>query len=248
MADSTQHSAGQQVMANSDPLGSLHKMSTTAGVGSGEYVEINGWAVWTMVLGLASSLAILDAVLLVIPLTAIVFAFVALRQIANSNGTQAGRGLAWGGLVLALGFAGFRGTLQWKQFSETRADRAAMAGMLEDFGQNVKDGKFDQAYQLFSQQFQQRVSKEQFSGQLRFLQKTQIYGNLVSIKSNGYFEFEDSPADPDLRLARTTALIAFDKTGEPLHEDAYFRHQGGKWYIDNIPRVFPADETKKKKE
>src|SRR5438046_6344222 len=113
MPDSTQHPSSPQVTAQSDPLGSLHKMSTTAGVGSGDYVAINGVAVWAMVLGLASSLAILDAVLLIIPIAAIIFAIVALRQIANSNGTQSGRVLASAGLTLALGFALFRGSLQW---------------------------------------------------------------------------------------------------------------------------------------
>src|SRR4051794_6725127 len=84
-----------------DPLSHLHKMSTTAGLGSTDYVAVNGVAVATIFMGLASSLALLDVTLLAIPLVTVVLAIIALRQIANSNGTQTGRLLAWGGLVLA---------------------------------------------------------------------------------------------------------------------------------------------------
>src|SRR5436309_9385705 len=87
-----------------DPLSHLHKMSTTAGLGSTDYVAVNGIAVTTIFMGLASSLALLDITLLAIPVATVVLAIVALRQIANSNGTQTGRALAWGGMVLAMLF------------------------------------------------------------------------------------------------------------------------------------------------
>src|SRR3954452_11695166 len=90
---------------NTDPLSSLYKMSRTAGLGTTEYVAINGAAVTAAILGLASALAIMADVLLVIPLVGIIFAIVALRQISHSSGTQGGRALAWAGLVLSLAFA-----------------------------------------------------------------------------------------------------------------------------------------------
>ena len=94
--------------ATPDPLGKLYHMSTTAGVGAGiDYVAVNTIAVWAMILGLASSLAMVDPYLLIILLVAIVFSVVALRQINNSNGTQTGRWLAWFGMALAVGFASF---------------------------------------------------------------------------------------------------------------------------------------------
>src|SRR4051812_11954856 len=92
--------------ADDDPLSHLHKMSTTAGLGSGEYVAVNGMAVVAIILGLASSLSLLDTAFLVsVPPLTIVLAILALWQISDSNGTQTGRGLAIGGLLLALLFA-----------------------------------------------------------------------------------------------------------------------------------------------
>src|SRR5215213_1889000 len=75
-----------------DALARLHKMSTTAGITSQEYVAINIPAIIALVLGLASVVALLNVsgVLLVIPLAAIVTAFAALSQIRASNGTQTG--------------------------------------------------------------------------------------------------------------------------------------------------------------
>src|SRR5690349_615074 len=85
-----------------DPLRSLHKMSTTAGISSQEYVAINTAAVWTAALGVASLFALIDPILLVIPLAAVVFGFVALHQIKDSNGTETGRSWAWLGLLFAF--------------------------------------------------------------------------------------------------------------------------------------------------
>src|SRR4051794_22135980 len=75
-----------------DPLASLHKMSTTAGITSQEYVAINIPSIIALVLGLASIVAVVVPILLVVPLAAIVTAVASLRQIRDSNGTQSGRG------------------------------------------------------------------------------------------------------------------------------------------------------------
>src|SRR4051794_23567765 len=54
-----------------------HRMSTTAGLGSGEYVAINGTAVFALILGFASLLCLFEeTILLVIPLVGIVAAIV----------------------------------------------------------------------------------------------------------------------------------------------------------------------------
>src|SRR3954454_3634686 len=83
-----------------DPLSHLHKMSITAGLGSGEYIAVNGAAVAAVLLGLASALALMNELLLIIPFTGIIVAIVALRQIRRSNRTQTGVGLVVLGLVL----------------------------------------------------------------------------------------------------------------------------------------------------
>src|SRR3989442_50419 len=91
-----------------DPFLKLHKMSTTAGLGSGDYVAINGTAIASLLLGIASALVLFGAhLLLLIPLAGVVCGILAFRQIADSNGTQTGRGLAAVGLLLSLGFGGF---------------------------------------------------------------------------------------------------------------------------------------------
>src|SRR4051794_6354462 len=80
--------AGATPPAGDDPLAHLHRMSTTAGLGSGEYVAINGAAVFGFILGLASALCLFEeTILLVIPLVGAITSIVALRQIAKSNGT-----------------------------------------------------------------------------------------------------------------------------------------------------------------
>src|SRR3954454_9597425 len=89
-----------------NPLASLHKMSTTAGISSQEYVAINIPSIIAPVLGVASVVAVLNPILLVVPLAAIVTAVAALRQIRESNGTQTGRAFAWLGIVLSLAIGG----------------------------------------------------------------------------------------------------------------------------------------------
>src|SRR3954462_5034744 len=84
--------------AGVDPLAGLHKMSTTAGVTNLDYVAVNQTAIAAVLVGLLSALSFFGFLLLVIPIVGAIFAVIALRQIADSNGTQTGRGLA----ILAL--------------------------------------------------------------------------------------------------------------------------------------------------
>src|SRR4051794_31568703 len=81
-----------------DPLAHLHKMSTTAGVSSQDYVAINIPSLVAFVLGLASVLAAVFPVALLLPALSIAFAIASLSQINRSNGTQTGRGFAYLGI------------------------------------------------------------------------------------------------------------------------------------------------------
>src|SRR4051794_39838641 len=87
-----------------DPLSHLHKMSTTAGLGTTEYVAVNGMSIVALILGLASSLSLFANELLVIPVVAVILGIWALIQIKDSNGTQTGRFLAFFGMFCALLF------------------------------------------------------------------------------------------------------------------------------------------------
>src|SRR5947208_762197 len=89
-----QHDPKDQAPSDPDPLAHLHKMSTTAGLGTTEYVAINPLSVATIFLGLASALALLDNTLLAVPALTVIAAIVSLRQISHSGGTQGGKGLA----------------------------------------------------------------------------------------------------------------------------------------------------------
>ena len=93
-----------------DPLARLHKMSTTAGLGVGEYVAINPMSVAALVVGLASAMAMLDPILLAIPVVALVLGLIAFRQIKKGGGTQKGYVLVALGVVASIAFAGIVGT------------------------------------------------------------------------------------------------------------------------------------------
>ena len=83
-------------------------MSTTAGLGSGDYVAINGAAIASILIGVGSAIVLFDSkMLLVVPLAGIVCAILAWVQISQSNGTQTGRAVAAIGMLLSLGFGGF---------------------------------------------------------------------------------------------------------------------------------------------
>ena len=62
--------------------------------------KTSGLAVASLVLGICGTF--LGWMYLVAPILAIIFGGVAMRQIANSNGTRTGRGLAIAGLVLGI--------------------------------------------------------------------------------------------------------------------------------------------------
>src|SRR5687768_2615927 len=89
-----------------DPIASLHRMSTTAGVGSQEYVAINNVAIVAAILGLCTALGFLGPFFLILGLAGVICGFVALKEIRNSNGTQSGKLLAWLGVFLSVALAG----------------------------------------------------------------------------------------------------------------------------------------------
>ena len=94
---------GENATTNdAEPLGHLYKMSPTAGVATTDYASINSASIATMVIGAASVLAVLNPYMLFIPAAGLICGVIAVRQIRDSNGTQVGRGLAWGGLLLCV--------------------------------------------------------------------------------------------------------------------------------------------------
>lgn len=220
-----------------DPLGHLYKMSTTAGLGSTDYVAINAPAVLAVILGLASALAVVDKILLIVPIAGVICAVVALYQIGKSAGTQTGRGLAVLGLVLSLGFAAYVGFLAMGKMRTERADRAAIETIISKLTGHVQKGEFEQAYALFSPRFQERVPQPEFADRMKYVQDGS-YGKLVTITTNGRYDFNSDPTT-GIRIAQAILQMKLDKNPEPSRQEAVFRLADGEWKFENIPGLFP---------
>src|SRR5256885_92433 len=120
-----------------DPIAHLHKMSTTAGVGSQDYVAINNAAIVSVILGICTSLAFLGIPFLIIGLAGIVSAIIALYQIRHSNGTQGGRGIAVLGMLLSLAIAGGVAATNILEWLHQRDDEHQISAVLEQLGQHL---------------------------------------------------------------------------------------------------------------
>ena len=230
-----------------DPLAHLHKMSTTAGITSQEYVAINIPAIVALVLGLASVVAILHSVLLVIPLAAIVTAVVALSQIRDSNGTQTGRAFAWLGIAVALGIGGYKLAAAIADRYQSQSDRQVIAAKIEEVGRLVRAREYDKAYKMFSSRFQNRINPQTFEAKW---EAAQSYGDLGRIKSiewnrtNILFQ-----ADPEsgARVGFAASWVNFEKGSEPARYTFEFRKSGPNWQLDDVPSLFPTDRPARRR-
>lgn len=93
----------------------------------GKYTSLSSMAVCALVLGLASPIALLAPLMVVIPLAGVVVALFALMQIANSAGALSGRPLATAGLVLSV-ICGIASPLRVVVRDSMYSDQAEEAG------------------------------------------------------------------------------------------------------------------------
>lgn len=223
-----------------DHLSHLHKMSTTAGLGSTDYVAVNSAAVASLLLGLASSLTLLEEFLLVIPLVCVVVSVIAWRKIAGSNGTETGKGLVIAGLVCALGFGGFVIARKATEGARTREDRHALGRTITELGEKVKAGDFTAAYGMFSERFAQRVPRQQFDERIGFLRESELYGKLKQTSWNGLVEFTTDDAT-NTRYATTKVIYELEKTS--LDDTLTFRKTAdGRWIFEGMAMLFPPPQ------
>jgi hypothetical protein len=232
--------------AGTDHLRHLPKMSPTAGVGTEEYVAISVPAVFALLLGFASILALMEAPFVVIALAGIVVAIVALVQIPNSNGTQSGEGMAVAGLFLAVGITSFVLAADVMESWGRSHDRAAIKQVTELFGKDLNVSQFDAAYDLFSQHFKARVSRQEFVQKMSVLQdelrhtqaNVQGLGIIHEVDWNGLATFY---ADPDSGTVTADTYIDFKFTNTDSVQSvaATFRKVGDDWTIDSLPSMFP---------
>ena len=83
--------------ADTDPLLHLHKMSTTAGVGTEDYVAVNVTSVVAVLFGLASLLSMFNTVLLVFPIVGVILGLIALARCPTATGRKPAKGWqSWG--------------------------------------------------------------------------------------------------------------------------------------------------------
>lgn len=227
--------------ASPDPLASLYRMSNTAGLGSQEYVAINLSAVTAIILGLASALVLMSNVLFVIPVAAIIFAVVALRQISQSNGTQTGRGIASIGLVAALVMSAVVGIREYQTRAAIAAEQASILGTVNTLQQDILGGKYDQAYALFTERLAQEknVNPQAFADKWKTLSSNATFGKITGLTTNGRYELSSTAAD-ESRVAVSLLVIKFEKVEQPFRSDITFRKKNGQWLIDDIQSLFPT--------
>jgi len=236
-----------------DPLASLHKMSTTAGLGSTDYVEVNGTAIAALVLGLISAVTLFnEPLLLVVPAVGIVTAIAAFRQIGRSNGTQTGNALAAGAILLSLSFGGIMFARFAMERSQTSRGKAEIGTLVIDFSNQLKAGKFDSMYQMFDQRFRDRIKPDRFADTMKYIQGNEVYGKLKSVtlpgmpenRPSGYrwtglAEFVKDEANGE-QMATAQLVWNFEKQ-EGVRQQAWFRQSGGKWLFEDMPALFPKE-------
>jgi len=238
----TDSRAPRDPAADTDPLLHLHKMSTTAGVGTGDYVAVNVTSVVAVVFGLASLLAMANPVLLVFPIVGVILGLISLRQITTSNGTQTGKGLAILGLALSGIITAAIFCVQGLQTLHRRADQQALADLSQKYGQLIAQDKFDDAYDLFDPDFKNRVSKQSFIVHLTSLQNQTQLPPIDGITWNGLAEFHSG--DEGEQTADAVIKVHFKGIEGEERLGAHFRRtSGGPWLIDNIPDQFPPAKS-----
>jgi hypothetical protein len=240
IAPSTGGNPSRDQALGEDPLAHLHKMSTTAGLGSAEYVAVSGLAIFCVITGLASALALMDNLLLILPLACIITAFFAVRQISRSNGTQTGKGLVALGVICALVFGGYVIVRDATAGIRTRADRQVIGQVVEQFGEKIKGGDFTGAYALFSDHFHDRVTQQEFNDKIKPFREGPIIGKLLGTSWNGLADFG---------LDNSTAVVNIEfkfEKNKPYSALAYFRKQNGKWLLDDLPDFFPPQQAPKR--
>ena len=219
-----------------DALQRLHKMSRTAGLGSGDYAAVNGIAVAAVLFGVASALVVFDPVFLLIPVIAIVLAIVGMVQIRRSAGTQTGKGLCITAIVLAIACTAFLGSRQLLAYLDVQRNKGEVAALAEALGKDLAAQNYDGAYAHFSDDFRNRVPKDEFSGKFQQIEGF-FNGRIQGMRWNERIVF-DTDQKTNEQLASTLVIIDVPGERDP-REEMRFRKSAGKWTIDDLPFAFP---------
>jgi hypothetical protein len=245
MTDATTNPSPQiAAVPPADPLARLHHMSTTAGITTQEYVAINVASVVTVILGMLSLSVLLfhQPVLLVIPVAAIVFGLVALRQIRDSNGTQWGRPLAWTGIVLAVLLGGGDLAQGFVKGRAQASDQQQVAQLISKLGEHLARNEDAAAYALFTDRFRQQTKFEAFTAKWETVRKN--VGPVKTADWNGVAMRFERDGNGTL-YAMAVAKIEFNTTKATDGRQQFnVRKSPGGWEIDAIPLLFTQDRKK----
>ncbi len=179
-----------------DPIAALHKMSTTAGVTPSEYVAINNLAIVTIVLGLATAMGIPWVLFSIVGIGALVCGLIALVQIRRSNGTQGGMGLAWGGIALAVIFAGAGFTIYRVREYRLDIDRREINRTIQQLGERVSQGDYAGAYKLLNETLSRSFTLAEFQARWELVAKR---GRVLNAAGNNIFDFFETAGMPGAR-------------------------------------------------
>jgi len=225
-----------------DPIASLHKMSTTAGISSGEYVAINLPAVFAALLGLATALAFLGLPFLAVGAGGIVCGVVALRQIHGSNGTQGGAALAWGGIVVSLALAGTVFYNHTQEQAALKRQQEQVNATIQTLGKYLSSEDYAAAYGLMAPELQQRVDPQTFVQAWKIRQEWR--GPLRSVQGNDRFAVTKGAGTT---VMYTKAIFRFGAPDKPF-EVGYIvalRLGDDGWRVLDIPDVYPRQKPKR---
>jgi hypothetical protein len=229
-----------------DPIASLHRMSTTAGVGSTDYVAINTLAIVSAVLGLVTGLAYFGAPFMLIGLAAIICGVVALRQISDSNGTQGGKGVAWMGIGLSLLMAGGAFAIDRIHAAQQCRHEQTINQLILHLGDLVRATKYPEAYELFDDAFKNQFPLATFESQWKIYQDPGGAGPLQEFEGNGIFDFSSFEGGQG---AVTEVKVRFTKyaTRELRWRMSFtFRPDRG-WKVLSMPDMFDPQSLRKKR-
>ncbi|HEX8523119.1 MAG TPA: DUF4190 domain-containing protein [Tepidisphaeraceae bacterium] len=234
-----QSSAPANPPPNDDPLARLHKMSTTAGLGSTDYVAVNPTAIFAVIVGLASAFTLFEEpILLIIPLVGAIASIVAFRQIARSNGTQTGKGLAMIALLLCIGFGSLVAARAAISGSREKQNKAALDTTIRKLSDVLVKKDFAAAYQMFDERFRTRVTQQVFQDTMQGWLYNNFYGDLKAITWRHLAEFQVDDTT-GTELAACNLIFNYTQAGE-VRQDAIFRKINNQWTLEDIPSFFPT--------
>lgn len=230
--------------SHDESLSHLFKMSTTS-AGGQEYVAINATSIASVLVGVASVVAFLANVLLIVPIAGLVCATVAMIQIRRSNGTQTGTGFAVAGLVLSLGIGGFKVGQQLYISHEAGKDTQVIAGIIERLGADLHSARYDDAYDDFmSPEFKREVDRKTFAATFQQIQNMSEYGPVEYAKWNGEPIDYEEVGNSGVKDATAMAMVKFKKPSTAARPLFVFSNRDGTWKIDECS-FFPSKKKKK---